>query len=237
MSPEVEELWNIVAASCEDLPQAEEDAARMNSVLAQRHTDSRHFFQTVGIDWESMRKDLFGSEFTANALLCLIDPSLRVVDIGSGIGNAASLISHYVSNVIAVDREVSMLDEAKQRPDLASNIEFLEADAMSLPLEANSADVALFCLVLHHLEHPEEALREAARIISNGGRIIIIDMQEHQHQEYKHTMGHVHLGFSEADIRSLCSASNISLTQYHRLRPTIDARGPSLFAAVIQVDH
>ena len=237
MSPEVEELWNIVAASCEDLPQAEEDAARMNSVLAQRHTDSRHFFQTVGIDWESMRKDLFGSEFTANALLCLIDPSLRVVDIGSGIGNAASLISHYVSKVIAVDREVSMLDEAKQRPDLESNIEFLEADAMSLPLEANSADVALFCLVLHHLEHPEEALREAARIISNGGRIIIIDMQEHQHQEYKHTMGHVHLGFSEADIRSLCSASNISLTQYHRLRPTIDARGPSLFAAVIQVDH
>jgi hypothetical protein len=50
-------------------------------------------------------------------------------------------------------------------------------------------------------------------------------------------MGHVRLGFSEADIRSLCSASNISLTQYHRLRPTIDARGPSLFPAVIQVDH
>jgi hypothetical protein len=45
MSPEVEELWNIVAVSCEDLPQAEEDAARMNSVLAQRHTDSRHFFK------------------------------------------------------------------------------------------------------------------------------------------------------------------------------------------------
>ena len=115
-----------------------------------------------------MRKDLFGSEFTANALLCLIDPSLRVVDIGSGIGNAASLISHYVSKVIAVDREVSMLDEAKQRPDLASNIEFLEADAMSLPLEANSADVALFCLVLHHLEHPEEAYEKQPESSATG---------------------------------------------------------------------
>ena len=138
MPPEVLELWNIVAANCEGLPQAEEDAARMKSVLAHRHTDSRRFFQTVGSDWESMRKDLFGSEFTANALLCLLEPSLRVVDIGSGIGDAASLIAPYVSRVIAVDREVAMLNEAKQRPGLASNIEFLEADAMSLFLGVNT---------------------------------------------------------------------------------------------------
>jgi len=237
MQHEVAELWNIVAANCDDLPQAEEDAARMISVLAQRHTDSRHFFQTLGSDWELMRKDLFGSEFTSNALLCLLDPTLIVVDIGCGIGDVSSLIAPYVSSVIAVDRESSMLDEAKQRPDLASNIVFQEADALSLPLSDNSANVALFCLVLHHLEHPEEALKEAARIVSGGGRIIIIDMQEHQHQEYKHTMGHVHLGFSESDISSLCATCGVTLTQYHRLSPNPEARGPSLFAAVIQVDH
>ena len=105
-----------------------------------------------------------------------------------------------------------MLKEARQRPDLASNIEFLEADALSLPLRDDSADIALFCLVLHHLDRPEDALSEAVRIDSCGGRIVIIDMQEHHHQEYKHTMGHVHLGFSDLDIKSLCNSCNAKLT-------------------------
>jgi len=237
MTPEVAELWNIVATNCDNLPQAEEDAARMVAVLAQRHTDSRQFFQTVGSDWELMRKDLFGSEFTSNALLCLLRPSLHVVDIGCGIGEATSLIAPYVSRVTAIDRESAMLNEARQRPDLASNIEFLEADAMAIPLDDNSADVALFCLVLHHFERPEDPVSEAVRIIRPGGRIVIIDMQEHQHQDYKQTMGHVHLGFSEQEIKSLSNSCGTTLTKYHRLRPNTDARGPSLFAAVIRVDH
>ena len=237
MPTEVAELWNVVATNCSDLPQAEEDAARLISVLAQRHTDSRHFFQTIGGDWESMRNDLFGSAFTSDALLCLLNPSLRVVDIGCGIGNVASLIAPYVEHVTAIDRESAMLDEAMQRPDLSLNIDFLEADAMSLPLDDNNADVALFCLVLHHIEFPADALGEAARVVKGGGRILVIDMQEHQHHEYKHTMGHVHLGFSEVDIKSLCSQCGLSLRQYHRLRPYTGARGPSLFAAVLGVNH
>ena len=237
MPAKVADLWNIVEANCNELPQAEEDAARLNSVLAQRHTDSRYFFQTVGSDWESMRNDLFGSDFTSNALLSLLNHSHQVVDIGCGIGNAASLIAPYVARVIAVDRESSMLDEARLRPDLAKNIEFIQADAMSLPMDDNSVDVALFCLVLHHLELPADAIAESARVVNNGGRILVIDMQEHQHHEYKHTMGHVHLGFSEKDIKALCNQCGLSLTRYHRLLPSIDARGPSMFAAVLGVGH
>ena len=237
MPSEVAELWNIVEANCNELPQAEEDADRLKSVLAQRHTDSRCFFQTVGSNWESVRGDLFGSSFTSNALLSLLNPSLQVVDIGCGIGNVASLIAPYVARVIAVDREFSMLDEARGRPGLANNIEFLEADAMSLPLADGSADVALFCLVLHHMEVPTDAISESARIVKSGGRILIVDMQEHRHHEYKHTMGHIHLGFSEKDIKSFCNQCDLSFMQYHRPRPNTDARGPSLFAAVLGVGH
>lgn len=237
MPAEVADLWNIVEANCNELPLTDEDATRLNSVLAQRHTDSRHFFQAVGSDWESMRSDLFGSAFTSNALLSLLNHSLQVVDIGCGIGNAASLIAPYVARVIAVDRESSMLDEARRRPDLAKNIEFLEAEAISLPMDDNSADVALFCLVLHHLEFPADAISESARVVRGGGRILIIDMQNHQHHEYTHTMGHVHLGFSEKDIKKLCDQCDLSLAHYHRLLPSTDARGPSLFAAVLDVGH
>ena len=45
--------------------------------------------------------------FTSIALLSLLDPSLRILDIGCGIGNAGSLIAPFVTNVVGVDRENS----------------------------------------------------------------------------------------------------------------------------------
>ena len=176
-------------------------------------------------------------EDSSIALLSLLDPSLRVADIGCGIGNAASLIAPYVEHVIGIDREVSMLQQAKERPDLASNIEFVEGDAIHLPLENQSLDVVMFCLVLHHIETIKEAIEEACRKVKDGGRILIIDMQQHTRDEYKHTMGHIHQGFPQRSLEELAEQTGCTLHQYHRLSPDIDARGPSLFAAILRVNH
>jgi len=237
MLPEAASLWDIAIANSNDLPGASEDVERLVSVLAQRHADSRTFFKTMGSDWEALRLDLFGLRFTSVALLSLLDSSLRVVDIGCGIGNAASVIAPYVHHVIGVDRETSMLEQAKQRPDLATNIEFIEGDAVNLPLDDQSHDVALFCLVLHHIESTQDAIQEASRVVIDGGRILIIDMQQHSRDDYKHTMGHIHQGFSEVSIEEFARNTGCTLQHYHRLQPDIDARGPSLFAAILTVRH
>jgi ArsR family transcriptional regulator len=237
MSAEATELWTIAIMNSVELPGVSEDEERLISVLAQRHSDSRTFFKTVGSDWEALRQGLFGSHFTSIALLSLLDPSLRVADIGCGIGNAASLIAPYVEHVIGIDREVSMLQQAKERPDLASNIEFIEGDSIHLPLENQSLDVAMFCLVLHHIETIKEAIEEACRKVKDGGRILIIDMQQHTRDEYKYTMGHIHQGFSQHSLKELAGETGCTLHQYHRLSPDTDARGPSLFAAILKVNH
>jgi len=237
MPSEAADLWRIAAANSRDLPGVQDDESRLISVLAQRQTDSRSFFKNVGSDWELLRYDLYGSQFTSIALLSLLDPTLRVVDIGCGIGNVATLISPYVKSVIAVDRESSMLTQARQRPDVTSEIDFREGDALNLPLQENSVDVAMFCLVLHHIESPSDALCEAARVVTNGGRVLIIDMQEHVRDEYKHTMGHLHQGFSETDIQTMARKIGDSTPTYHRLQPDTEARGPSLFAAILTVTH
>lgn len=237
MSDEATELWNISITNSAELPGANEDEERLVSVLAQRHSDSRTFFKTVGSDWETLRQGLFGSHFTSVALLSLLDPSLRVADIGCGIGNAASLIAPYVKHVVGIDRESSMLQQAKERPDLAPNIEFIEGDAVHLPLENQSLDVAMLCLVLHHIESVKNAIEEACRIVKDGGKILIIDMQQHTRDEYKHTMGHIHQGFSKHSLEEFAKQTGCTLNQYHRLSPDTDARGPSLFAAILTVNH
>jgi hypothetical protein len=70
-------------------------------------------------------------------------------------------------------------------------------------------------------------------VLKDGGRVLIIDMQEHTRKEYKHTMGHIHLGFSENDIKTLATSAGLKLLTHHRLRPETASSGPSLFAALL----
>ena len=235
MPKEVKDLWGIASDNSEDLPEATEDDERLVSVLAQRHADSRTFFQNIGSEWEVLRGELFGSEFTSLALLSLLDPSLTVLDIGCGIGNAAVMVAPYVKEVVAVDRESSMVTQAKARPDIETNITFKVGEARELPIQDNTVDIALFCLVLHHIDLAQEAIADAGRVVKKGGRILIVDMQQHSRDEFKHTMGHVHLGFSEDDIELIAKKVGCSLQAYHRLKPKFDARGPSLFTAILKV--
>lgn len=237
MTTEVESLWAIASANAEELPGSFDDSDRVVAVLAQRHADSRTFFQNIGSEWESIRKDLYGSAFTSIAMLSLVDPTLRIVDIGCGIGNAATMIAPYVKEVIGVDRESSMIAQAKGRPDLAGSISFVVGEASALPLDDNTVDVALFCLVLHHVDSLDDAIKEACRVVTPGGKLCIVDMQQHTRDEYRHTMGHVHLGFSEENIQTLATNARCKMQQYHRMQPKIDAKGPTLFVAILEVLH
>ena len=237
MPTESGELWNIAITNAGQLPEMDVDSERLVSVLARRHSDSRTFFKNVGSEWETLRNGLFGSNFTSVALLSLLEPSLRVVDIGCGIGNAASLIAPFVAHVTGIDRETSMLQQAGKRPDLPTNIEYVEGDAANLTLDDQSFDVALFCLVLHHIDDVEQAIQEACRVVQSGGRILIIDMQPHSRDEYTHMLGHVHRGFSEQTLRDISKNCSCVMQKYHGLYPDTDARGPSLFVSILQVTH
>ncbi|MFM7133742.1 MAG: class I SAM-dependent methyltransferase, partial [Planctomycetota bacterium] len=92
-------------------------------------------------------------------------------------------------------------------------------------------DACVLSLVLHHVREPARVLAAARKGLAKGGVAIVIDMVEHGRAEYRSTMGHEHLGFSEAAMRGLAEASKFSLDLYRPLRPAIDAKGPGLFVA------
>jgi ArsR family transcriptional regulator len=88
-------------------------------------------------------------------------------------------------------------------------------------------------LVLHHIEQPALALRQAARCLKPGGTILVVDLAPHDHEEFRHRMGHAHLGFSQADLTGYAVAAGLRLVRWHRLRPDTHSRGPGLFAGVL----
>jgi len=224
-------LWAIARKQV-DAAQATSDEARLAALLADRRTDSRAFFGRVGGEWNALRRELFGTAFASEAMLSLLDPAWTVADLGCGTGDVAEQLAPLVKRVIAVDREPLMIDAGRKRLAAHRNVLFRLGELIKLPIRAGEIDAAVMMLVLHHLPKPEEALREAARALTPGGRVLVVDMVRHDRELYARTMGHQHLGFEESDGRAWARHASLSLARWRTLHPAADAKGPGLFAAL-----
>ena len=237
MDPTAAELWSAVkprlAGDPELDPELSEDDARLKAVLAERRVDSRTFFGRVGADWTRLREQLFGDGVTATALLGLLVPSWTVADIGCGTGEATAALAPFVAKVVAIDREPAMLDAARARLAGRKSVEFRRGEIEALPGKAGEFDAAVAMLLLHHLDDPAAALRSAGRVVKPGGPILVVDMVPHGHEEYRQAMGHRHLGFSEAQLKSHAKAAGLALRSFVALPADTQRKGPRLFAAVL----
>lgn len=235
-------IWVTIRNQLGDDATLAEDDRRLRSVLAERMTDSAAYFGRVAGAWDDVRGELFGSGFTEHALLGFVNPSWVLADLGCGTGNATELLSPWVREVIAIDRSPAMLDAARSRllehGGSVERIRFVEGDLSKLPIPDASVDAAACVLVLHHLESPIDAIKEARRVLrtdNGGGMLLVVDMCRHDRIEYKHAMGHLHLGFDDDEREAMFREAGFSSVRTHKLRPGVEASGPSLFAAVAQV--
>lgn len=89
----------------------------------------------------------------------------RVADIGGGDGySAIDLYDRSApASIVSLDAAVQALAVARNRAG-SRPLTFLAASAYELPFAGNTFDVALFRGVLHHLDDPGKAVREAARV-------------------------------------------------------------------------
>ena len=68
-------------------------------------------------------------------------------------------------------------------------------------------------------------------MLAPGGRVLVIDMQPHDREEYRQ-MGHVWLGFSEPQIGRLLAGAGFDGTRGGAAAGEPRAHGPALFVAV-----
>lgn len=97
----------------------------------------------------------------------------RVVDFCSGPGIVASHLEPRASRVVCLDVTHEMLLEARAR---APRSLLAEGHAGRAPLHAGSFDAAVTRLSLHHVERPEEVVREMARVVKPGGLVVLNDI-------------------------------------------------------------
>jgi ubiquinone/menaquinone biosynthesis C-methylase UbiE/DNA-binding transcriptional ArsR family regulator len=227
-------LWLAVRAQLTDAPELQEDQRRLEAVLAERRLDSQAFFGRVAGEWDDVRARLFGADFTARGLLALVPRQWTVADLGCGTGNASELLAPRVAKVIAIDQSEPMLNAARLRLEGVKNVEFLAGALEKLPLKDAGVDATVCMLVLHHVPEPVLALREMRRVVradAGGGVCLIVDMIEHDREEYRQTMGHTHLGFAPRRMEEMILEAGFSGATVHILPCDPAAKGPGLFVA------
>lgn len=224
-------LWQLISEQVGETAEAVQDEARLKSVLAERRSKSEEFFSSAAGQWDRVREELFGRDSHLRPLLGLLDAEAVVGDLGCGTGQVSAALAPFVGQVVAVDSSTEMLQAARGRLRGLSNVVVRRGTLERLPIEDGSLDAAALILVLHHTADPGRVLAETARALKPGGRILIADMLPHDHDEYRQTMGHVWLGFSERQVERWCAGAGFDRFRWHALAAEAGVRGPAMFVA------
>lgn len=107
----------------------------------------------------------------------LLEPRSGAVllDVGCGTGDDARALAARVApggRVIGIDASAAMIDEARRRGTAA---DFLVGDASRLDLPGAAVDGARAERTLQHLDRPEAAVAEMARVVRPGGRVVLAE--------------------------------------------------------------
>jgi SAM-dependent methyltransferase len=190
------------------------DDARLEEVLRLRHEN----FEAGG----DGRQLVPGRSWAAWArAIGHLLPPLDVADLGCGEGYLTIETARWAKSVTAVDRSEAVLERARDlaRRRRVANITWKKGDLTKLPLADASVDVALLSQTLHHAARPDRVLAEAARILRPGGRVLLLDLREHDQAWVRERLGDVRLGFRDAELEQLLRDAG-----FERVRVTVGAR-------------
>src|SRR5688572_29744273 len=139
-------------------------------------------------------------------------PPLRVADLGCGEGYLTVEASRWAARVIAIDRSPLVLQRARALATRRGvrNIVWRRGELERLLIRDASVDVSLLSQALHHAESPAKALSEAARIVVPGGRVLLLDLREHDQSWVRERLGDKWLGFSDAQLTSLLEGAGLT---------------------------
>ena len=103
----------------------------------------------------------------------------RVLDVCSGTGDMAFEIHRrWGAEVVGSDFAYRMLEVGRlkaARKSLGSRVVFQQADTLRLPYRDGSFDAATVAFGIRNVVDTERGIREMARVIRSGGRVVILE--------------------------------------------------------------
>ncbi len=147
----------------------------------------------------------------------------KVLDIACGRGFLLERLSSRVRLAVGIDISEGMLQGSFRN--------CLLGDAEALPFRDSSFNAAFTRFSFHHFPEPERALREIARVLSEGGTFILADGVSSERQECSEYLNsleklrdssHVNL-YPESELLSMLEEEGFEVldVRYHTLKQSL----------------
>ena len=200
-----------------------EDRARLAEARHARAESAARYFAAHAAEWDDIRSLHVPEAQVEDAIRDAIGerPVRALLDLGAGTGRMLELFAPLAERAVGVDLSSAMLAVARGRLEETGlrNVRLRQGDIYALPIERNSIDLAIMHQVLHYLDDPARALREAARVLAPGGRLVVVDFAPHAEESLRDKHAHRRLGYADDEIASLLAQAGLKSLLRRNLVP------------------
>lgn len=205
-----------------DDPLLAADRVRLHDVHRAREAAAEAYFEAHAHEWGQIRSLYVAEAEVERALLAAVGDGVEIgdlLDIGTGTGRILELLAPRASRAVGIDRSPAMLGAA--RPAFADprlrHVQLRQGDMYRLPVADASVDLAVLHQVLHYADDPAAAIREVARVLRPGGRVLVVDFAPHALEYLRAEHAHRRLGFATDEVRLWCAGAGLRLREAARL--------------------
>ncbi len=182
----------------------ERDLERLAAVKRKRQERASGYFSANAASWDHIRSLHAPDDAVEAALRKIIGdrPFQSMLDLGTGTGRLLEIFAPLYARGVGIDQSREMLTVARANLERAGvhNAQVRQGDIFAPPVERDSFDLVTVHQVLHYLDDPAAAIREAARLLRPGGRLVIVDFAPHSLEFLRDEHAHLRLGFSDRQM-------------------------------------
>ena len=206
------------------------DLKRLDAIRKQRSAAASAYFRQNARKWDRIRTLHVDDREVERLLLDLLPkrPVDDLLDVGTGTGRILELLGPKVGHAVGIDLSREMLAVARDKLGRASlaNCTVRQADMYRLPFRAGSMDLVTVHQVLHFADNPAAVIAEAARVLREAGRLLIVDFARHDLEDLRSEHAHRRLGFTAEEVGEWCRSHGLTVA------PPVILRGSPLAVTI-----
>jgi DNA-binding transcriptional ArsR family regulator/precorrin-6B methylase 2 len=191
------------------------DVERLDAVRGTRAAVAAAYFRENAAQWHRLRAMHVDETVVEREILQLVgtEDIGDLLDLGTGTGRILELLGDRARRAIGVDLSREMLAIARTNLDRADrrNVQVRQGDMYRLEFPDRCFDLVVLHQVLHFSQNPVAALREAARVLRPGGRLLIVDFAPHTVESLRTDHHHRRLGFGSDELVAWCASLGLEV--------------------------